>query len=412
MALPHSTRPGRKPRGRHPQHRLTAVAVRTLYTPGRYCDGNGLYLLVDDAGLQRWLLRTWVAGKPREIGLGSARLVPLADARREAARLRAIARAGGDPLVARRLAKPAAVPTFRAAATTVHAAHSQAFRNPKHAAQWLESLAAIAFPVFGDRPLHTITAGDILQALSPIWTTTPETARRVLQRIRVVFDWAKAKGYRDGDNPVDGVSAALPKVRRAARHHPALPYPQVPAFLEQLRAADAIESARLAFEFLILTATRTNEVLLARWDEIDRDACTWTIPASRMKALREHVVPLSARCVEILERAEAIAGDSPYVFPGRRAQRPLSNMTLLMLLRRLERRDITAHGFRSAFRDWAAERTTFPRLVVETALAHGVRDRTEAAYLRTRLLEQRRDLMTTWAVFATSPSADVVPIRA
>jgi integrase len=266
--------------------------------------------------------------------------------------------------------------------------------------------------VFGDRPVHTIDSGDVLEALTPIWTTTPETARRVKQRIKTVFDWAKASGYRHGDNPVDGVTKALPKVRRTEQHHAALPYAQVPAFLEKLRAAQALESARLAFEFLILTATRTNEVILAKWEEIDRDAASWTIPAARMKAHREHVVPLSPRCLEILERAEAIAGDSSYVFPGRRAKRPLSNMVFLMVLRRLDRRDITAHGFRSAFRDWAAERTTFPRAVAEAALAHVVKDRTEAAYLRTKFFEQRRDLMNTWDAFANPKSADVVSIRA
>jgi len=400
-----------KPKGSHPHQRLTAIAVRNLRTPGRYADGNGLYLLVDHRGAKRWLLRTVVRGERRDIGLGSARLVPLADARDEAARLRRLARGGGDPLASRRQERRA-TPTFRAAALEVHKLRQTTFRNPKHAAQWRASLEAVAFPVFGDRPVDQIESDDVLRALTPIWTKTPETARRVLQRIKVVFEWAKASRYRRGDNPVDGLTKVLPTITAVPQHHAALPYAQLPAFLQQLRTAAALEHARLAFEWLILTATRTTEVRLARPSEIDFAARTWTIPADRMKAHREHQVPLSPRCVEILERALELAGDSPYVFPGRRVDKPLSEMTFLMLLRRLGRDDITAHGFRSTFRDWAEERTTFPRAVVEAALAHVVKDKTEAAYLRTKFLEQRRELMHTWAAFATSTSADVVPIRA
>ena len=404
------TRAG-KPAGRHPYQRLTALAVRNLRARGRHADGNGLYLVVDEGGAKRWVLRTVIAGTRRDLGLGSAQLVSLADARAEAARLRKMARDGGDPLAERKRAR-IVIPTFRAAATEVHKAQSATFRNRKHAAQWLDSLAATAFPILGDRPVDAIDSGDVLKALSPIWTTKPETARRVKQRIKVVFDWAKASGFRRGDNPVDGITKALPKVRAVAQHHAALAYAQLAAFIDALATVDAGEGARLAFEFLILTATRTNEVLLARWEEIDTDRATWTIPAERMKAHREHQVPLAPRCLEILERARALAGESPYVFPGRSITKPLSNMVFLMLLRRMKRADVTAHGFRSTFRDWAAERTTFPRRVVEAALAHVIKDKTEAAYLRTQFFEQRRELMNAWAAFAASTSANVVPIRA
>jgi integrase len=267
------------------------------------------------------------------------------------------------------------------------------------------------FPVFGDRPVNTIESSDILKALSPIWTAKPETARRLKQRIKVVLDWARASGFRSGDNPVDGVTKVLPKVRQGPAHHAALAYSLVPAFVESLRAAEAGEATKLAFEFLILTAARTSEVLGARWEEIDRTSQTWTIPADRIKAGREHRVPLSPRCIELLDRAEAIADGGPYVFPGR-LSKPLSNMVFLMLLRRLKRNDITAHGFRSAFRDWAAERTSVPRAVCEAALAHVVKDKTEAAYFRSDLLDLRRQLMESWARFATSTRAKVVPIGA
>ncbi len=234
---------------------------------------------------------------------------------------------------------------------------------------------------------------------------SPETARRLKQRIKVVLDWAKASGYRSGDNAVEGVSKVLPKVRQSATHHPALPYSQVAAFIEMLREFKTSDTIKLAFEFLILTAARTSEVLEARWDEIDRDAKTWTIPADRIKAGREHRVPLSPRCVELLDKALAIADGGPFVFPGRSPKAPLSNMAFLMLLRRIERTDITAHGFRSSFRDWAAEKTTTPRTVVEAALAHVVKDKAEAAYFRSDLFELRRDLMNTWEKFATTKPA-------
>jgi integrase len=400
-----------KPHGRHPEKRLTAFRIRNLKEPGRYADGNGLYLFVDDSGAKRWLLRTVISGRRRDVGLGSTKLVSLADARVEAARLRLIARDGGDPLAERRRER-LTVPTFKEAAQKVHEAHSAAFRNAKHKAQWLSSLAADVFPTFGGRPVNTIESGDVLKVLSSIWTTKPETARRLKQRIKVVFDWAKASGYRSGDNPVDGVTKVLPRMRPAANHHAALPYAQVPAFLRLLHDADAGESAKLAFEFLILTATRTSEVVEARWDEIDRHTKTWTIPPERIKAGREHRVPLSLHGLELLNRAEALADGGPYVFPSRSPKKPLSNMVFLMLLRRMKRDDITAHGFRSAFRDWAAERTNSPRAVCEAALAHVVKDRTEAAYFRSDLFEQRRSLMDTWAAFVTAESGKVVQLRA
>jgi integrase len=402
---------GKKPRGMHPDKRLTAVAIRNLKRPGRYADGNGLYLVVDDSGAKRWTLRTVVLGRRRDIGLGSVRLVSLAEAREQATRLRRKARDGEDPLADLRRTKLAPV-TFKQAAETVHASHAATFKNEKHKAQWLASLKADVFPVIGDLSVSAIQSSDVLRTLSPIWTTKPETARRLKQRIKVVLDWAKASGYRSGDNPVDGVTKVLPKVRHGGEHHAALRYAQVPQFLEQLRETQASESTKLAFEFLVLTAARTSEVLGARWEEIDLEVKTWTIPGVRIKAGREQRVPLAPRCQEILQRAKSLADGGSFVFPGRTPSAPLSNMALLMLLRRMNRADITAHGFRSSFRDWAAEKTTAPRSVVEAALAHVVKDKTEAAYFRSDLFELRRKLMDNWAKFATLKPGKVIAIRA
>ena len=407
---PDSTRHG-KPRGKHPDRRLNAVRVRNVTVPGRYADGNGLYLVVDESHAKRWLLRTVVAGKRCDIGLGSAQLVPLADAREEAARLRRMARAGGDPLAERRRER-ITVPTFKEAAEKVHAAQAASFRNPKHKADWISSLQMYAYPHFKDHRVNAVTAADILKALGAIWVSRPETARRVRQRLRTVFDWAKASGFRPGDNPVDGVARVLPRHKNEKAHHAAIPYRDVPSFVESVQNAAANQATKLAFEFLILTAARTSEVLGARWGEIDLEAKTWTVPASRIKAGREHRVPLSSRCIELLTEAQRLSDGGPFVFPGRYANKSMSNTVFLMLLRRIKRDEITAHGFRSAFRDWAAERTSFSRSVCEAALAHVVENKTEAAYFRTDLFEQRRSLMDTWTAFATAARGDVVAFRA
>jgi integrase len=293
----------------------------------------------------------------------------------------------------------------------VHAEHSAAWKNPKHAAQWISTLVEYVFPAFGDRRVDHIDTPDVLKVLSPIWLTKPETARRVRQRIGTVLDWAKAAGFRAGENPVAGVAKGLPKQPDRDDHHAALPYARVPEFIQILRQTDASEAAKLAFEFLILTATRTGEVLGAKWREVDLEQKTWTIPGERMKSARKHTAPLSARCIDILIRAKALSGSGQYVFPGRSADKPLSNMVFLMTLRRMGL-NITTHGFRSTFRDWASERTNFSREVCEQALAHAVKDKTEAAYRRGDLLEKRRDLMASWAAFATSAHADVIPLRA
>jgi integrase len=391
-----------KAKGRHPEKALTAVKVKAAVKGGRYADGNGLYLVVDRSGAKRWLLRTVVQGRRRDIGLGGVSLVSLADARERAAQYRRTARLGGDPLAEKRAAS-IRIPTFAQAAESVHVEHKPAWRNPKHAAQWITTLRTYAVPVLGARPINQIDTPDILKVLAPIWLTKPETARRVRQRMRTVLDWAKAAGYRNGENPVDGVTKGLPKQPDGNGHHAALAYADVPGFITDLRASAVGDAAKLAFEFMILTATRTSEVLRAMWDEIDLDRAVWTIPAARMKAGREHRVPLSPRCIEILLQAKQFS-DSSYVFSGRSPQKPLSNTVFLMALRHMKV-TITAHGFRSAFRDWASESTSFPNEVCEMALAHTISNKTEAAYRRGDLFEKRRALMSTWAEYVVGATA-------
>ena len=372
-------------------------------------DGNGLYLVVDPSGAKRWLLRTVVHGKRRDIGLGGLSVVSLAEAREEATRLRGIARKNLDPLLERNRERQV-VPTFAEAARQVHASLSPTFRNVKHRQQWINTLVQHAHPVFGDRQVNHIETADVLKALNPIWLKTPETASRVRQRIRAVFDWSKASGFRSGDNPVDGLARVLPKQPTSQRHFAALPYKDVPAFITALQDTGAGTSVKLAFELMILTATRTSEVLKARWAEIDLKTKTWTVPAERMKGKRDHRVPLSDRCIQILKEAKSVSDGGPFVFPGRSPEHPLSNMCFHMALRRMEWTDCTPHGFRSSFRDWAAERTNSPREVCEAALAHVLSNKTEAAYNRTDLFKKRRKLMDSWSVFATQSSGKVVEI--
>ena len=324
--------------------------------------------------------------------------------------MRRIARMGGDPLAERQHARRS-VPTFKDAARTVHAAHALTFKNAKHRQQWLSSLGEV-FTAFGAKRVDAVTSADILAALSANWLKRPETSRRILRRIRVIFEWCKAQGFCEGDNPTQGLTQVLPKQRVAPGHHAALPFQVLPGFLHALKEADSGEVVKLAFEFTILCAARTSETLNAAWTEIDLEAKTWTIPGPRMKAGIKHRVPLSPRCIKILERAKALSDGGAYVFPSRSPKKPLSNMVFLMALRRMGRRDITAHGFRSTFRDWAAERTNVPRAVCEAALAHTLRDKTEAAYNRTDLFDRRRELMATWAAFATAKRGKVVAIRA
>jgi len=396
--------------GKQKQNRLSAVRVRSLTKAGRYLDGNGLYLNVQPSGAKRWFLRVVVMGRRRDFGLGGLSVVSLAEAREEATKLRKIVQQNGDPLAEREKEK-SIVLTFKEAAREVHKIHSATWKNDKHKKQWITTLENYVFPTFGSLHVDNIGTPEILSVLNPIWLTKPETARRVRQRIHTVLEWAKASGFRSGDNPVDGISKILPKQPVSKKHHTALPYKEVPIFIKSLRSINAEGIAPLAFEFLILTATRTSEVLNATWDEINLEDKTWTIPDSRMKNKREHRIPLQPRLIEILEEARKLSGGSLYIFPNPHTGKPLSTMVFLMLLRRMKQ-DITAHGFRSSFRDWASERTNIPRDVCEAALAHSLKDKTEAAYKRTDLFDKRRELMELWTKFATEEHGEVITIHA
>lgn len=383
-------------KGPHPDKALTAMAVKNLKKPGKYADGNGLYLVITNTGAKKWIWRSIINGKRRELGVGGAK-VSLAEAREKAEELARSRRRNEDILGQRRKTK-LKIPTFKEAAKSVHASHKPNWKNPKHADQWINSLTEYVFPLIGERPVNDLEPKDVLAVLSPIWLSKPETARRVRQRIRAVFDWCKASGYRAGDNPVDGVGKVLPKHKDQPDHHAALHYDEVPSFIARLRNTSG--SAALALEFLILTATRTTETLHAKWEEIDVARKVWTIPKDRMKANKEHRVPLSPRCIEIIKQANALSDGGDYVFPGMREGAPLSNMALLQVLKRMEV-TATVHGFRSSFRDWAAECTNYPRDVAESALAHTVKDKAEKAYKRTDLFDKRRALMVEWTNFVT-----------
>ena len=405
-ALPKKPR-ATKRRGRHPDKALSAAFCRNVAEAGRYCDGNGLYLQVDPSGARRWVQRLVIGGKLCALGLGSYALVSLAEAREQALSNRKLARSGGDPLADKRRAQ--GMPTFEEAAAAVLEQKRVGWRNAKHANDWPTSLRLYAFPRIGKKLVSEITSADLLRVLTPIWHDKPETARRVWQRISAVMKWAVAMQHRP-DNPAgDALGQVLGRQRAVVRHMPALPHGNVAAAIEAVRASRAWTGTKLAFHFLVLTAARSGEVRSAAWNEIDLDAAVWTIPASRMKANRDHRVPLCRRAIDILREARRLGDGTGLVFPSRRGK-TLSDMTLSKLLKE-QRVKAVPHGFRSSFRDWAAERTNCPREVVEAALAHVVSNATEAAYARSDLFDRRRRLMEDWAAYLGEERGQVVPLR-
>ncbi len=390
--------------------RLSTKAVAAKRKPGYYADGLGLYLQVSETGTKSWIFRFRLpgmvtkTGKPKsaEMGLGMLETVPLGDARRRATDARALVLDGINPIEARKAAKLAqasasGVKLFSDVAAAFIKANREEWKNAKHASQWENTLSTYAYPKIGALPVHMIAAGHINDILQPIWTEKRETATRLRGCIEKILDRATALGYRTGPNPArwrGNLDHILPRDKRRSRikHHAALAFDEIGAFLAKLHAQEGI--AARALEFLILTAARTGEAIGMKWAEVDLDNALWTIPAERMKTAREHRVPLPPRAVALL-RALPNLGD--FVFPGRAKDKPLSNMAMLQLLERMGRADLTVHGFRSTFRDWAAERTNFPREVCEMALAHAVEDVTEAAYRRGDLFDKRRRLMEEWA---------------
>jgi integrase len=403
--------------------RLTALKVDKAKRAGMYADGGGLYLRVTHSGTKNWVFRFMLNGRPRWMGVGPLHTIGLAEARNRAAGFRLQRLDGVDPIERRRAERlqgrldAAKAVTFKECAARYIASYRAGWRNPKHAAQWEATLATYAEPIMGGLSVQAIDTALVFRVLEPIWTTKPETAGRVRGRIESILDWAKVRGYRAGENParwrghLDHLLPARSKVRKV-EHHAALPYTELPGFLVALRDQQGI--AARALEFTILTAGRTGEVIGARWSEFDLLNKTWIVAAERMKASREHRVPLSARALDIVRGMQTLrpAGDADgYVFAGGKGGRPLSNMAFLMLLRRMGLGDVTAHGFRSSFRDWAAERTDFPAEVAEMALAHTVSDKTVAAYNRSDLFDRRRRLMAEWATFCTAPELKAQRMR-
>ena len=401
------------------QKKLTALAVSRAKRRGYYADGGGLYLQVSPSGARSWVFRFKKDGRLREMGLGPAHTITLAEAREYATECRKQRLRDIDPIEARhgdraanKLAAAKAI-SFRQCAEAYIDAHNSSWANAKHAAQWPSTLATYAYPIFGDLPIQSVDVALVTKALEPIWRTKTETASRLRGRIETVLDWATVRNFRQGDNParwrghLDKLLPARAKVQRV-EHHAALPYAEIGQFMTRLREQEAMSA--LALQFLVLTATRTSEVLNATWAEVDLDNAVWTIPADRMKAGREHRVPLSKPALALLRELHAHRiGD--FIFPSANPGRPLSNMAMLKLLERMGRSDLTVHGFRSTFRDWAAERTNFPREVAEHALAHSLPDKVEAAYRRGDLFDKRRSLMEAWARFCQTVAAEGAVIQ-
>lgn len=397
---------------------MTALQAKAL-PAGLHADAGarGLYLRVLPTGGRSWVLRYQLDGRRRSMHLGALDVLGVADARIEAARQRRLLLDKADPIEARRAERASkkrgdvqAAWIFRKAAVAVHETLAPGWKNPKHAEQWINTLATYAYPAIGDTAVGALDVAAVLAVLRPIWTEKPETARRVRQRLDAVMRWAVAHGYAVS-NPVDAAAELLPKQRAEVEHHAAMPYGEVPAFLTQLCALDAT-AGRLALRFAILTATRSGEVRGAAWAEIDREASVWTIPAERMKAGRTHRVPLSPAALAVLDAAAERFGLQPdaFIFPGQREGAALSDMALVKVLRDM-RADAVPHGFRSSFRDWAAEQGV-SRELAERALAHAVKDATEAAYHRTDQLEQRRSVMDAWGAFLTAtPQEKVTRLR-
>jgi integrase len=387
--------------------------VATAKEPGRYADGGGLYLQVSrvvERTTKSWVFRYMIDGRARHMGIGPISDFTLAEARDRARRARQQIKDGIDPIDTkrterneRRLAAASRV-TFKECGERYIAAFAPTWRNATHRAQWKSTLATYAYPIVGNLAVSDISRSHVLKIIEPIWQEKWDTASRLRGRIEAVLDWATVRGYRQGENPArwKGQLQKLLPSKGRPQHHKAIPYQELPAFLAELRERDYISSR--ALEFTILTAARTNEAIGARWDEIDIKGKIWTIPADRMKSGRSHRIPLSERAVKILSSTPQLDGGA-FVFPGGKVRRPLSNMAMLELVRGIVGNGITVHGFRSSFKDWAREQTSFPNELSEAALAHVIRDKTEAAYARGDLFDKRRKLMDSWAAYCAGAKA-------
>jgi integrase len=407
--------------GQRLKDRIIPINVERLKRPGMHPDGRGLYLRVGPNGAKSWIFRYRADGKRRDAGLGGYPDVSLAEAREKAEVLRKQKAAGHDPLELREAGKRAAKleatrqMTFRQCAEAYIETHRASWKNEKHAYQWPQSLGTFVYPFFGDLPVQAVDTALVMQALRPIWWTKTETAIRTRGRIERILDWARVSGFRTGENPAQWrghLDQLLPVPSKIAKveHHAALPYAEMGEFMCLLRQQKG--KAARALEFTILTAARTAEALGARWDEIDFAAKLWNVPGARMKAGKFHRVPLSAAALDLLKALPG-ASHGPFLFPGAKRGKPLSNMSMLVLLRRMGRYDLTAHGFRATFKTWAGEETPTPRDVIEKALAHAVGSAVEQAYDRGELMQKRRKLMDAWASYCervADTDGTVVPI--
>ena len=381
---------------------LTAAKAKSVREKGKYRADVGLYLFVGVGGSSKsWMQRIKISGKRRDIGLGSFPAVSLAQARKRAAENRATVAEGRAPIVKEvKLVHP----TFREAAYKVHKANVPRWKNPKHAKGWIRTLEKHAFPAIGDMPIDSIRVVDVLGVLTPIWAVIPETARRVRQRMRAVFKWAMAHGFIDLNPAGEAIDGALPPMPRIVNGHmAALPYQEVPDAIRRIRSSQAWPATKLAFEFLIFTACRSGEVRRAKWAEIDIEARLWTIPAERMKAGKEHRVPLSASALIVLESAREFKDSTGLVFPS--PQGKMLSENALSLRARKDKLGAVPHGFRSSFRDWAAECTSASHAAMELSLAHSVGSAVEQSYARSDLLEQRRELMEKWGDYVSPQSS-------
>lgn len=400
--------------------KLTPEFVMEVTKPGYHADGLGLYLQVSVWGTKSWVLRYTRHQKAHTLGLGPVHTISLLEARKRARKARQDLLDGIDPIAVKRQKaqqaklEQARMMTFQQCAEAYIEAHRAGWKNAKHAEQWQATLASYAYPVLGMLNVKDVDTALVMKVLEPIWTEKTETASRLRGRIESILGWATVRGYRQGDNParwrghLDNLLAPRNKVQKAV-HHAALSYTEIGAFILALRKMEGM--AALALEFTILTASRTSETIGATWAEIDFQEAVWTIPATRMKAEKEHRVPLSARALAILRELQPLGGE--FVFQGLKAGKSISNMAMLKLLQRMARTDLTVHGFRSTFRDWAGEMTAHPREVIEHALAHQLKDKAEAAYARGTLFQKRRRLMEDWARYCETPQAhgEVVSIR-
>jgi integrase len=396
-------------------HRLSTLKVEKTKQPGMYADGGGLYLRVAEGGSKQWIFRYVASGRLRDMGIGPCHTLTLAEARERATDARKLRLSHIDPIAHKRAQQGANAMTFRQCAEGFIRDNEIKWTNRRHRQQWEETLGKYVYPALGELPVAIIDTPLVLKVIKPLWERIPETASRVRNRIESVLGWATVHHYRSGDNPArwqNHLEQALPaRSKSKIEHHAALPYAQAPAFMGKLRQDTSIMARCL--EFIALTASRLGEAQFACWPEIDFEARTWTIPADRMKGGREHKVPLSDPAIALLKDMLAIR-QSDYIFPGYKQGRPLGHNGLWKLARRVAQADITVHGLRSTFRDWAAERTSFQNEVVEMALAHAIPSAVEAAYRRGDLFEKRRTLMAAWADYCAGTSAgdNVVPIRA